>query len=28
LFTCNPTDFEGIPGLDVRPIPHPDRAGA
>jgi tRNA(fMet)-specific endonuclease VapC len=25
LVTCNPTDFEGIPGLDVRPIPHPDR---
>jgi tRNA(fMet)-specific endonuclease VapC len=27
LFTCNPADFEGIPGLDVRTVPHPDRAG-
>ncbi|TDH51117.1 type II toxin-antitoxin system VapC family toxin [Mycobacterium talmoniae] len=26
LFTCNPADFEGIPGLDVRPVPHPDRS--
>jgi predicted nucleic acid-binding protein len=25
LFTCNPHDFDGIPGLDVRPVPHPDR---
>lgn len=24
LFTCNPNDFEGIPGLDVRPVPHPE----
>ncbi len=24
LFTCNPHDFVGIDGLDVRPIPHPD----
>lgn len=24
MFTCNPTDFEGIPHLDVRPVPHPD----
>jgi prevent-host-death family protein len=24
LFTCNPNDFEAIPGLDVRPVPHPD----
>jgi predicted nucleic acid-binding protein len=23
LFTCNPNDFEAIPGLDVRPVPHP-----
>jgi tRNA(fMet)-specific endonuclease VapC len=23
LFTCNPTDFEGIPGLDLRAVPHP-----
>jgi tRNA(fMet)-specific endonuclease VapC len=28
LFTCNPNDFEGIPGLELRPVPHPDRAGA
>jgi tRNA(fMet)-specific endonuclease VapC len=28
LFTCNPNDFDAIPGLDVRPVPHPDRAGA
>jgi tRNA(fMet)-specific endonuclease VapC len=25
LFTCNPNDFEAIPQLDVRPVPHPDR---
>jgi hypothetical protein len=25
LYTCNPDDFEGIPGLDLRPVPHPDR---
>ena len=25
LFTCNPADFGGIPQLDVRPVPHPDR---
>ena len=24
LFTCNPSDFEGIPGLDLRAVPHPD----
>lgn len=24
LYTCNPRDFEGIEGLDVRPVPHPD----
>ena len=24
LFTCNPDDFTGIEGLDVRPVPHPD----
>jgi tRNA(fMet)-specific endonuclease VapC len=24
LFTCNPTDFEHIDDLDLRPIPHPD----
>ena len=26
LFTCNPTDFEAIPGLDVRAVPHPELA--
>lgn len=25
LFTVNPADFEGIPGLDVVAVPHPDR---
>ena len=25
LYTCNPEDFDGIPALDVRPVPHPDR---
>jgi tRNA(fMet)-specific endonuclease VapC len=24
LYTCNPDDFEGIPGLDLRAVPHPD----
>ncbi|MCR6711592.1 MAG: type II toxin-antitoxin system VapC family toxin [Demequina sp.] len=24
LYTCNPRDFEGIDGLDVRKVPHPD----
>ena len=24
LYTCNPDDFEGIPGLDLRIVPHPD----
>lgn len=24
LYTCNPDDFEGIEGLDIRPVPHPD----
>lgn len=23
LYTCNPTDFEGIPGLDLIPVPVP-----
>jgi len=27
LFTCNPTDFEAIPYLDVRSVPHPDKPG-
>jgi tRNA(fMet)-specific endonuclease VapC len=26
LFSCNPTDFDGIPGLDLRTVPHPDHA--
>lgn len=25
LYTCNPEDFESIPALDLRPVPHPDR---
>jgi hypothetical protein len=25
LYTCNPADFRGIDGLDVRAVPHPDR---
>jgi predicted nucleic acid-binding protein len=24
LYTCNPRDFDGIDGLEVVPIPHPD----
>lgn len=24
LYTCNPDDFMGIDGLDLRPVPHPD----
>ena len=24
LYTCNPRDFAGINGLDVRTVPHPD----
>lgn len=24
IYTCNPHDFEGIEGLEVRPVPHPD----
>lgn len=24
LFTCNPDDFEGIEGLTVIALPHPD----
>ena len=24
LYTCNPGDFVGIDGLDVRTVPHPD----
>ena len=25
IYTCNPNDFDGIEGLEVRPVPHPDR---
>lgn len=25
LYTCNPEDFDGIPALDLRPVPHPGR---
>jgi tRNA(fMet)-specific endonuclease VapC len=25
IYTCNPDDFRGIDGLEVRPVPHPDR---
>lgn len=25
LYTCNPEDFDSIPTLDLRPVPHPDR---
>ena len=25
LYTCNPQDFAGIPGLDLHAVPHPDR---
>ena len=24
LFTCKPSDFDAIDGLDLRSIPHPD----
>lgn len=26
LYSCNPSDFEGIPQLDVRTVPHPDHS--
>jgi predicted nucleic acid-binding protein len=26
VYTCNPGDFEGIEGLDVIQLPHPDTA--
>jgi predicted nucleic acid-binding protein len=26
LYTCNPSDFSGIDGLDVVAVPHPDHA--
>ncbi|MEJ5945010.1 type II toxin-antitoxin system VapC family toxin [Pseudokineococcus basanitobsidens] len=25
VHTCNPADFDGVDGLDVRPVPHPDQ---
>jgi tRNA(fMet)-specific endonuclease VapC len=25
LYTCNPEDFDGIPALDLRAVPHPDK---
>jgi len=25
LFTCNPSDFSGMPDLDLRVVPHPDQ---
>lgn len=28
LYSCNPADFEAIPQLDLRRIPHPDHDGA
>ncbi len=28
LYTCNSADCEHIDGLDLRPVPHPDEAGA
>ena len=27
LYTCNPTDFAGIDGLEVIAVPHPDTTG-
>jgi predicted nucleic acid-binding protein len=27
LYSCNPSDFEGIPQLDLRVVPHPDQGG-
>jgi predicted nucleic acid-binding protein len=24
IYTCNPDDFDGIDGLEVRRVPHPD----
>ncbi len=28
LYTVNPNDFEGVDGVDLRAVPHPDRAQA
>ncbi len=27
LYSCNPADFDAIPQLDLRTVPHPDRSG-
>jgi tRNA(fMet)-specific endonuclease VapC len=27
LYSCNPSDFEGIPQLNLRVVPHPDQGG-
>jgi tRNA(fMet)-specific endonuclease VapC len=27
VYTCNPIDFQAIDGLEVHPIPHPDKTG-
>jgi tRNA(fMet)-specific endonuclease VapC len=27
LYSCNPADFDAIPQLDLRTVPHPDRRG-
>jgi tRNA(fMet)-specific endonuclease VapC len=27
LYTCDPNDFAGIEGLDIRVVPHPDATG-
>ncbi|MDQ6837905.1 MAG: type II toxin-antitoxin system VapC family toxin [Actinomycetota bacterium] len=27
LYTCNPSDFQGIDGLTVTAVPHPDQTG-
>jgi tRNA(fMet)-specific endonuclease VapC len=24
LYSCNPSDFDAIPRLDLRTVPHPD----
>lgn len=28
LYTCNPNDFDAIPRLDLRAVPHPDHSDA
>lgn len=28
LYTVNPQDFEGVDGLDLRAVPHPDHSSA